>query len=231
MATRSSLSAEDRAAIAAAVGRAEEATSGEIVCVLAPEADDYAETPVAWAAALALLAPAVAVLAGWRPSLPLPWLHSWQAGAPALAVQVEEALAAFALVQALVFGLVFALASVPAVRRALTPGVLKRAKVRKAAASQFLSTGLAAAPDRTGVLIYASLHDRQVEVIADRLIHDKVGPDAWRDAVKAVEQGMKGGATGGGFVGAVQVCGAALAAHFPPAGPRANAFSDELREL
>ncbi len=225
------LTSDDRRAIAEAVGRAEEATSGEIVCVLAPEADDYAEVPVAWAAALALAAPLLAVLAGWRPSLRLSWLHSWEAGRAALDVQLVEMLAAFVAIQAVLFGLVFALLQVPALRRALTPGALKAAKVRKGAASQFLATGLAAAPERTGVLIYASMGDRRVEVIADRLIHDKVGEAAWREAVQAVEAGMKGGVSGGGFVRAVEVCGAALAAHFPPTGPRANAFPDDLREL
>ena len=225
------LSADDRRAIAEAVGRAEEATSGEIVCVLAPEADDYAEVPVAWAAALAFVAPLAALLAGWRPAFRLPWLHTWEAGRAALDVQLVETLAAYLTVQAVLFGLVFAALQVPALRRAATPGGLKAAKVRKGAASQFLATGLSSAPDRTGVLIYASMGDRRVEVIADRLIHDKVGEAAWREAVQAVQAGMKGGVTGGGFVRAVEVCGAALATHFPAVGPRANAFSDELREL
>jgi putative membrane protein len=70
-----------------------------------------------------------------------------------------------------------------------------------------------------------------VEVVADQLIHDRVGEEAWKKAAAAVSAGMKGGVTGGGFVHAVEVCGAALAAHFPPTGPRLNAFPDDLREL
>lgn len=230
MATRSHLTEADRRAIAEAVGRAEAATRGEIVCILAPEADDYAEIPVAWAAAAALIAPFLLVFAGLHPSLHLPWLGGgWEA--EGAATPVLDLTAAYAALQAVVFGLVFAALQVPALRRAATPGPLKAAKTRKAAASQFLATGLSAAPDRTGVLIYASLGDRHVEVIADALISDRVGAEPWTRAVAAVREGMRAGRTGGGFVEAVEVCGAALAEHFPSAGPRANAFSDEVREL
>ena len=232
---KTTLTADDRRAIADAVGRAEEGTAGEIVCVLAPEADDYAEIPVAWAALAAIIVPFLAVWAGLHPTLHLAALGGtggWDApiardaGPTAL-----DTVGAFVALQALVFAVVFALGQVPAVRRFLTPGPLKRAKVHKGAMSQFSATGLAAAPERTGVLIYASLGDRMVEVVADRLIHERVGEEAWRRAAAAVSAGMKRGVTGGGFVHAVEVCGAELAAHFPPTGPRANAFPDELREL
>ena len=232
---KTTLTADDRRAIAEAVGRAEEGTSGEIVCVLAPEADDYAEVPVAWAALAALVLPFLAVWAGLHPTLHLVWLGGaggWEApGARGSGPTALDTVGAFVALQALVFAAVFGLGRIAAVRRFLTPAPLKRAKVHKGAQSQFSATGLAAAPDRTGVLIYASLGDRMVEVVADQLIHDAVGEGEWRKAAAAVSAGMKGGVTGGGFVHAVEVCGAALAAHFPPTGPRLNAFPDDLREL
>ena len=232
---RKTLTADDRRAIAAAVGEAETHTSGEIVCVLAPEADDYAEIPLAWAAAAALVLPFLLVLAGVHPTLHLTALGGtggWDAPiARDTGPTVLDTVSAFVGLQALAFALVFALGQLASVRRFLTPSALKRVKVRKAAASQFSSTGLAAAPERTGVLIYASLGDRMVEVMADKLIHDRVGDGEWDKAVAAVSQGMRGGVDGAGFVRAIEVCGAALAQHFPSTGPHANAFSDELREL
>ncbi len=225
------LSEEDRRAIAEAVGRVEAATDGEIICILSPRSDDYAEAPVGWAAAAAFLLPLLAVLAGWRPMLPLPWLHAWEAGAPALRVQLVEAVGAYAAVQAVLFGVLYALLRSASLRPWLVPGGLKRAKVRAGAASQYLATGLSAAADRTGVLVYASLEERMVEVIADRLISEKAGPGVWEEAVAAVREGMRGGVLGGGFVRAVEIAGAVLAEHFPPTRPRANAFSDEVREL
>ena len=225
------MSPEDRRAIAEAVGRAEAATAAEIVCVLAPEADDYAEIPVAWAAAAALIVPFLAALAGFHPVLHLPGGAGWEAAGPVLGPHPLDVAAAYAAMQALVFGLVFALLQWPPARRALTPGALRTAKAKKGAASQFMATGLAAAADRTGVLIYAALHDRRVEVVVDPALRQRIGADVWAKAVQAVAEGMRGGVTGGGFVHAVEVCGQALAAHVPPTGPRANAYSDELREL
>ena len=49
------LSPEDLKAIEAAVRTAEARTTGEIYCVVTPESSHYAETPIAWAAGVALL--------------------------------------------------------------------------------------------------------------------------------------------------------------------------------
>ena len=194
---KTTLTADDRRAIAAAVGQAEEGTSGEIVCVLAPEADDYAEVPVAWAALAALVLPFLAVWAGLHPTLHLAALGGtggWEApAARGAGPSTPDTVGAFVALQALVFGLVFALGQIPAVRRFLTPGPLKHAKVRKGALSQFTATGLAAAPERTGVLIYASLGDRMVEVVADQLIHDRVGEGEWRRAAAARDAALHPG--------------------------------------
>lgn len=233
------LSTDEKRAIAQAVARAEAGTTGEIVCMFAQEVSEYREVPVAWAAAAALFAPLLAVLAGWRPGLPsgLPgWLgggSGWEAAGPgaAAAADLRGPLAAYALVQAAAFLLVFLLVSVPVVRRAFTPGSLKAHRVKKAAMLQYVATGMAQAADRTGVVVFASLLDRKVELVADEMIHKAVGDTVWSEAVRAVQEGMGRGAAAEGFVRAVELCGAALAEHFPSRGPRANAFSDEVVEL
>ena len=58
------LSAEEFAAVEAAVRAAEARTTGEIYCAVAEESADYHATPLAWAAGVALLAPAVLLMAG-----------------------------------------------------------------------------------------------------------------------------------------------------------------------
>ena len=47
------------------------------------------------------------------------------------------ALTLYAIAQATLFLIVFALAEIPAVRRAITPGVLKRHRVERVARQQF----------------------------------------------------------------------------------------------
>ena len=55
---------QDRQAVEAAVSEAEARTRGEIFCVVAQAASDYREVVLAWAAGVALLAPALLLAGG-----------------------------------------------------------------------------------------------------------------------------------------------------------------------
>lgn len=222
------LSEADHRRIAEAVGLAEAKTTGEIVCIVTREVSEYRETPLAWAAAAALILPALAVFLGFDPTV-LRLQAEWTTGvrAPGL----SETVAFYAAIQGVVFLAVLLLVWIPAVRRVLTPGTLKAHRVHKAAMTQFLATGLTMAADRTGVVIFASLGDRKVEVLADKAIHDAVGDPVWNKAVAAVQAGMKRGDPAGGFVDAVGVCGEALARAYPSTGERVNALADGPLEL
>ena len=211
------LTAEDSARVSHAILLAERETSGEIFCVLARRVSSYHDVALGWAAAAALLAPLALVPLGfdaaWLPGV----ADSWEAGQLAARDQVVgQALAAYAMLQALIFGGAFALASIPAVKRVLTPPALRRARVRRAAVSQFLSHGLHLTQARTGVLIFAALDDRQVEVVADEGIHGRVEEDVWAEAVGRLTHALKRGEAAEGFEAAIGQVGAVLAAHFPP---------------
>jgi len=224
------LSAADHARISSAVTAAEANTTGEIVCILAQEVSHYRETPLAAGAAVALLAPPLALLAGLPPEALFPWAHDWSSGAGS-GLSLSQVLEAFAAMQVVLFALAAGLVSLPPVRRLFTPAALKRHRVHKAALQQFLATGLHASAARTGVVIFASLHDRRVELLADDAIHEAVGEAAWNAAVAAVQDGMKQRRPADGFVRAVEICGEALTAHFPSAGPHQNLLDDGLLEI
>jgi putative membrane protein len=226
------LSEADHRKIESAVQAAEARTSGEIVCILSHEVSSYRETPLAWAAAVALLIPPLALFAGWRPGGLLSAGADWMAGQVGVVdTLVAHALESYAIVQVILFAITAAIVAIPPVRRRLTPTTLKRHRVHRAAMQQFLATGLHAAADRTGVVIFASEADRRVELLADDAIHAAVGDVAWNAAVKAVQDGMRRKDPASGFVAAIQICGDALAEHFPSTGPHANALSDRLMEL
>jgi putative membrane protein len=224
------LSEADHLRIAEAVAAAEARTEGEIVCILAREVSTYREVPLGWAAAAALLLPPLLLLAGLRPEALLPWARDWTAAAgPGLSP--TRLIEAYGLLQVVLFALTAALVSAPPVRRVLTPPGLKRRRVHRAALQQFLGTGLHVSEGRTGVVIFASEHDRRVELLADDAIHTAVGDTVWTAAVAAVQDGMRRRAPADGFVRAVELCGQALAEHFPSQGPHPNALSDRLREI
>lgn len=229
------LSKTDHERIAEAVKAAEANSSGEIFCIATDEVSQYREIPLAYAAAAALIVPPLLLAAGLQPwtylnrVLDMARTSDWSTGGAGTAL--VEAITAYAIGQALLFALVALLVSIPAIRRALTPRFLKQHRVRRLAYGHFASTGLIHAENRTGVLIFASLKDRHVEIVADKAIHDAVGDPVWDAAVKALVDGMRRRAPGQGFVDAIGLCGKALGEHFPASGPRDNRFSDELVEV
>ena len=224
------LSAIEEDRIADAVAKCEEATSGEIFVVLAEEVSKYREIPLAWAAAVALAVPPLALALSLKPLMDLAgdlWLDSQAEGlTPAMGV----VLAVYAAAQIALFLVVLAIVHIPAVRRPLTPRVLKRHRAAEAAQHQFV--GVRAAGGETGVLIFVALADHQVQILADAGIHQKCGEAPWSRAANAITTAMKAGQDPtGGVIEAVQICGAALAEHYPATGPRDHPVSSRPIEI
>lgn len=223
------LTKADHDKIAAAVRQAEAATSGEILCVLAGKVSNYRETPLAWGAGAALLLPPMAVMVGIH-SAPAA-AQGWDTGAWEGNAMVGAALTGYASVQILVFALVALLiAAVRPVKLALTPGLLKHRRVRQAAMAQLMAARLLGSQIGAAVVIFASLEDRMVAVVADEAIHEKVGDPAWDKAVAAVQEGIRQGGAADGFVEAINLCGGLLAEHFPSLGSPHH-LADGLLEL
>jgi putative membrane protein len=223
---------QDLDRIAGAVAQAEKTTAGEIFCVLAPEVSDYRETPLVWAAATALVLPAAALLAGFRPEMLTRLFGGWSVGhAAALDGAILSALSTYIVLQLVVFVVAALVVSIPPVRRALTPGSLKAARVKRAAMEQFLSHGLHVTRDRTGVLIFAALAEHRVEVIADEGIYAAAPNTVWDEVVTDLVGGLKRGKIADGFVAAVARAGTILAAHVPPRPDNRNELPDGLTIL
>jgi len=194
------ISAQDRERISRAIHAAEARTSGEIVCVLARSSSD--------APALPVLMAAVAALA-------LPWLL---VAFTAMTVHGILSLQIFLFLALLVILLL------PRVRLALVPRKTRRAVAHRAAAEQFVARGVARKKDRSGILIFVSLAERYARIIADDGIAARISQSEWQTAVDALVAHMRDGRIAEGFVTAIDVCGNALATHFP----RTDASRDEL---
>jgi putative membrane protein len=226
------LSAADHERVHAAIAEAEAATSGEIFCIVARESGAYREVPLAWAAVVSLLGPPLALAFGARPwMLMSPLEGGWTAAhAGAAEGMLTRAVVGYAGLQAVLFALALALTAIPPVRRLLTPGFAKRAHVHARAIEQFAHrrhVGRA----RTGVLIYASVAERRVEIIADEAIHAKVGDAFWNDAVKAAVAKIRAGDAPGGLIAAIELCGRAMAEHFPRRGGAHAGPTNDLQEI
>jgi putative membrane protein len=104
--------------------------------------------------------------------------------------------------------------------------------VRARALRAFHEHGLQRTAEGTGVLVFASLFEREVVVLGDHGIDARMGQAGWEDAVGALLGGIRRGDPGAGFEEAVTRCGARLAEHFPRRpgdGPPVNELTDALR--
>jgi uncharacterized membrane protein len=80
----------------------------------------------------------------------------------------------------------------------------------------------------SGVLIYLLLADRQVEIVADRGIHGKVGTTAWEAICGEMQQEFARGQFERGVVIGVRAISDLLAAHYPAgAGEKPNELPDK----
>lgn len=78
-----------------------------------------------------------------------------------------------------------------------------------------------------GVLIYLLLADRDVEIVADRGIHMKVGPWGWEEICRSMETAFKQGNYEGGVVSGIHAVTQHLKKHYPAAGVGQNELSDK----
>ena len=197
-------SAGERKAIAAAISRAEERTSGEIVVVVTSASDGYRSFAVMWAAILALAV-----------SLPLIHFTQWPIEHIYLA-QLGVFLAGFLLSQGEAF------------RLAVTPRSVQRARAHHKAAEQFLAQNMHTTEGRTGVLIFVSFAERFAEVIADEAIYSKVSPQVWEATVQDLTAHIGRGEIMEGFLKAIAASGELLAEHFPPGVGDCNELPNHL---
>ena len=222
----------DQKRIADAVEAAEANTSGEITCVLAQEVSNYREVPLGWAALVALGLPPLLVLTGLHRLALADIFTSWTDDSVRMVEGlIVQALSAYGLLQAALFLVVALVVALPRVRRLMTPTPLKRHRVRMVARHHFTASGYKLGKGVTHILIFASMKDRRVELVAHQAIHDTVGQALWDEAVAAVIEGMKAGAPADGFVRAIALCGDAMAKHFPATGPKVNQMPNDIVEM
>ena len=65
------------------------------------------------------------------------------------------------------------------------------------------------------MLLFVSVAEHYVEIIADKGINDVVPTGTWEHVVAEFVEKVKSGRIADGFVGAVEACGEPLVQHFP----------------
>jgi putative membrane protein len=203
----------DLDAIQAAVREAEARTSGEIVPYVVDRSDEYPTTAWKGAALGALLGPMVA-FAIYR------WTDVW--GWPlGLWIALPAPLGGAAG---------YLLALIAPVRRWMVGEHTLDARARRRAAVAFLDQEVFRTRDRTGILLFVSLFERRVVLLADSGIHQKVEEGAWEAITGRLAQGIRSGRPAPALIEAVRACGELLERHgVERRADDTDELSDELR--
>ncbi len=197
-----------------AVRQAELVTKGEIVPMIVQASARYREAGYRTGLMLALLSLALLLTIEiyW-----LPWgWHAGNAGWLLLAVVVS-------------YGLGQGLGRAPMVIRLVTSRERLAHKVALRAEQAFYKHGLHHTQGRTGVLIFVSLLERRVQVLADKGINDHVPVGTWDGLVNGIIDGIKTGQATDAICAAIAKCGVLLAQLSPAgSGDNPNELSDSL---
>lgn len=200
------LSEADLELVHAALRAAESKTVGEIVPVVVERSDRHPDAR--WFAALMLVLVGSAVL---EPHL------AWSNPPLVLAEQIALGALGYALA-----------AWLPGFARVFVREKRATEVAEEQATQEFLGLDLAATAGASGVLIFVSLFERRVVVLADGGIASVAAPDLWQHVDEAVLRGVAGGNLRDGLIAGIERAGAVLAEHFPVRAGDRNELPDRV---
>jgi putative membrane protein len=190
-------------AIAAAIGEIEAKTNAEIVVAVRGRSGTYRQADYLFGALIAF--------AGLLFVLFSPWdFHTYWIPFDVIALFIAGA---------------FVSSRSDSIRRLLTTGTFRARAARAGAAAMFYEAGIANTSAENGLLIYLSLLEHHMEVIADRGILKAIPALKWNHAVFE----LKGVALDPGpasLIAALRELGAILAEHMPATGENLNELAD-----
>ncbi len=200
------LDEDDKRTVHEAIARAERKTVGEIMPVVVERSDPY--PGAGWLSSLFCVLIGSALAAAW-----LPW-HS-----PALVLLAQLAIGALG----------FALsAALPGFKRLFIPGQRAASAAEEQAFQEFYANGLHKTEAATGVLIFVSLLEHRVVVMADEGIDSVVDDNFWDATKDLILRGIKKGSLRDGLVAGIDRAGDCLAEFFPWAEGDRNEIPDRL---
>jgi putative membrane protein len=180
--------------IAAGVAAAEVATSGEIVVAVVSSSDIY---------------PRAELLAALSAGVPL-------ALAATLVSGPDSVWRFLPIVALCVLACVTAVRRWPLLKRPFISPAVRNEEVRQRAIQAFYDHRLYQTRDATGVLLFLSLLEHRVELLADTGIDALVADGTWDGVVGDLTAALRTGDYVAGVVRAVERIGEILAAHAPP---------------
>lgn len=203
-----------------AVSEAEKNTNGEIALAVVPQSDSYSFVEIFAAMCLAFISFFIMFLFAeniWLTMEKILWYPSHKTFTAVIGLGV--------LIVMFIF---FGLLNIPALDRLIIPEHIKTNRVYARALRHFVECGIYKTAERTGVLIFVSILERKVFVIADSGIAEKVKQTEWENVCKTITDGFKSKKPAEAFCSALKQCGKMLSEHFPKTDGNMNEYPDGL---
>jgi len=197
---------EDHRAVHEALAAAERKTVGEILPVVVERSDPHPGAE--WLASLSLVIVGSSALLAWMP---------WQNPLAVLAAQAALGVLGFGLARLL-----------PDFKRLFIFENRASAVAEEQAFQEFYANGLHKTEAATGVLLFVSLLEHRVVILADEGIDGKVDAEFWADTDDAILAGIRAGSLRDGLVAGVHRAGELLSEQFPWREGDRNEIPDRL---
>ena len=216
--------AEEIKNIEQAISSVEEATSAEVVPVVATVSGRYDRAEDMVGLILALIT--VAIVWGACQGVNLTG-EDWTGGAE-VKLGLWTILAIFAGV--FIGGVILA-NHVPMLRLLLIAKGEMQEEVEARARETFQTLKIRSTENATGILIYVSLYEQMVRVVGDDAISEKLSQSDWTSLCETIINGFKSGDPAGGIRNGILRSGELLAQHFPKTEGNQNELNDTLHLL
>ena len=188
------------------IREAEKTTSGEIVVKIVSSSDSYAAAGLLGSSMIALPG-AILIM---------------------IAFQSRDMWMFLGIFAALFIVLNELFTRVPVLKRPFVSASDKQQEVEEAALGAFFRRGINDTIDHTGILLYISLFEHKVRVIADKGISEKVDQLVWQEIVDTIISGIHEKRQGTAVAAAVDRCGQILERYFPVKPGDRNELSDSI---
>ena len=200
------LTATERRQIEARIAEAKKHTSGEIVVMVVPSSYHYPLATMLGSLLLAILLGIAATFLSRNESI---WFFL-----PVFGVS-------FMLFHELI-------KRIDIIKRVFVTASDMKGEVDEAAIQSFYHRKINHTVAHTGILIYISLFEHKVRVIADKGINEKVPQDLWQEIVNIIIRGISGKKHGNAIAAAIDRCGEILSSHFPAKLEDRNELGNEV---
>ncbi|MCI7588784.1 MAG: TPM domain-containing protein [Spirochaetia bacterium] len=190
-----------------AVKKAEKNTTGEIAVAVTPESARYSVYELGFSLFIGMVV--FAFMLPFSASLS-DMLDRWYWGAPAWQLPAFFGITSFGLV-----GIFFLVANIPFIDRLIIPKDVRAKTVYNRALQHFVESGVYATNNRSGILIFVSYMEREVRILADTGINEKIPHQLWNLIAVDLAEGLGTEDAAGAFIRAIERCGELLEEHFP----------------